>query len=53
MNTWQQTKNWNNQQLISAEHGIDLSGSYVGEDDLQLQRIGCYFTEGAEGRWVA
>ena len=37
---------------MSAEHGIDASGSYVGDNELQLQRISCYFNEGAEGRCV-
>mmetsp|Transcript_34709 Transcript_34709/g.81845 ORF Transcript_34709/g.81845 Transcript_34709/m.81845 type:complete len:446 (-) Transcript_34709:384-1721(-) len=39
-------------QVMAAEHGIDPSGSYVGDDDLQLQRISVYFNEGQEGRYV-
>ena len=35
---------------MSAEHGIDGTGSYVGDNDLQLQRIGVYFNEGQGGR---
>jgi len=37
---------------MSAEHGIDATGNYVGDDDLQLQRIDVYFSEGQEGRYV-
>jgi len=37
---------------MAGEHGIDASGSYVGDNDLQLQRIDVYFNEGLEGRYV-
>jgi len=37
---------------MSAEHGIDPTGKYIGDDDLQLQRIDVYFSEGQEGRYV-
>ena len=37
---------------MSAEHGIDQSGKYVGDNDNQLKRIGVYFNEGQEGRQV-
>ena len=37
---------------MSAEHGIDPSGQYVGDNDNQLKRIGVYFSEGQEGRQV-
>ena len=37
---------------ISAEHGIDTSGKYVGDDPNQLERIGVYYSEGSEGRFV-
>jgi len=37
---------------MSAEHGIDPTGAYVGDNDLQLQRIDCYFNEGQGGRYV-
>jgi tubulin beta len=37
---------------MSAEHGIDATGNYIGDDDLQLQRIDVYFSEGQEGRYV-
>jgi len=39
-------------ELMSAEHGIDPTGAYVGDNDLQLQRIDCYFNEGQGGRYV-
>lgn len=37
---------------MSAEHGIDPTGKYIGDNDLQLQRIDVYFNEGQEGRYV-
>eukprot|EP00934_Nitzschia_sp_Nitz4_P000223 Nitzschia sp. Nitz4//scaffold179_size51476//45405//46878//NITZ4_006933-RA/size51476-processed-gene-0.8-mRNA-1//1//CDS//3329539237//223//frame0 len=37
---------------MSAEHGIDATGKYVGDNDSQLKRIGVYFNEGQEGRYV-
>ena len=37
---------------MSEEHGIDPTGTYVGDNDLQLQRIDVYFNEGSEGRYV-
>lgn len=37
---------------MAAEHGIDPSGKYVGDNDLQLKRIGVYFNEGQEGRYA-
>jgi tubulin beta len=37
---------------MAAEHGIDPTGAYVGDDELQLQRINVYFNEGQEGRYV-
>jgi len=39
-------------EVMSAEHGISATGAYVGDNDLQLQRIDCYFNEGQEGRYV-
>jgi tubulin beta len=37
---------------MSAEHGIDPTGKYVGDNDTQLSRINVYFNEGQEGRYV-
>jgi len=31
--------------VIADEHGIDPTGSYIGSNDLQLERINVYFTE--------
>lgn len=31
--------------MISDEHGIDPSGNYVGDSDLQLERISVYYNE--------
>eukprot|EP00536_Pseudo-nitzschia_multiseries_P008638 jgi/Psemu1/198602/e_gw1.222.31.1 len=39
-------------QVMAAEHGIDPTGSYIGDNELQLQRISVYFNEGQEGRYV-
>lgn len=39
-------------ETISAEHGIDETGSYVGEEETQLERIGVYYSEGSNGRYV-
>ncbi|XP_071448461.1 tubulin beta-1 chain-like isoform X1 [Hetaerina americana] len=33
-------------EVISAEHGIDPNGNYVGTSDLQLDRISVYYNEG-------
>lgn len=32
-------------EVISDEHGIDASGTYVGTSDLQLERISVYYNE--------
>jgi len=39
-------------EVMAAEHGIDPTGAYVGDNELQLQRINVYFSEGQEGRYV-
>ena len=39
-------------EVISDEHGIDPTGNYQGESDLQLERINVYFNEGARGKYV-
>ena len=38
--------------MISDEHGIDPTGSYHGDSDLQLERINVYFNEATGGRYV-
>ena len=32
-------------EIISDEHGIDPTGTYHGDSDLQLERINVYFNE--------
>jgi hypothetical protein len=32
-------------EVISDEHGIDPTGTYHGESDLQLERINVYYNE--------
>lgn len=32
-------------EVISDEHGIDPTGSYHGDSELQLERINVYYTE--------
>ena len=43
------TKFW---EIICQEHGINESGTYDGDSDLQLERIDVYFNEGMNGRYV-
>ena len=38
--------------IYSDEHGIDPTGSYVGESDLQLERINVYYNEASGGKYV-
>ncbi|PPS06429.1 hypothetical protein GOBAR_AA14216 [Gossypium barbadense] len=39
-------------EVICAEHGIDPTGRYNGELDLQLERINVYYNESSCGRFV-
>ena len=39
--------------IISDEHGIDPTGTYHGDSDLQLERINVYFNEATGGRYVS
>ncbi|CAB4374789.1 unnamed protein product [Rhizophagus irregularis] len=39
-------------EAISAEHGLDPSGSYNGDSDLQLERINVYYNEAMGGKYV-
>jgi hypothetical protein len=39
-------------EVISDEHGVDPTGSYHGDSDLQLERINVYFNEATGGRYV-
>merc|ERR1712033_35292 len=39
-------------EVISDEHGVDPTGSYHGDSDLQLERINVYYNEATGGRYV-
>ncbi len=39
-------------EVISDEHGVDPTGHYNGDSDLQLERINVYFNEATGGRYV-
>lgn len=39
-------------EVISDEHGIDPTGQYVGDSDLQLERISVYYNEAGHNRYV-
>jgi hypothetical protein len=42
----------NTSQVVCDEHGVDATGSYDGDSDLQLERINVYFNEASGGRYV-
>ena len=39
-------------QVISDEHGVDPTGTYHGDSDLQLERINVYYNEASGGKYV-
>uniref|UniRef100_A0A8C4QAN6 Tubulin beta chain n=1 Tax=Eptatretus burgeri TaxID=7764 RepID=A0A8C4QAN6_EPTBU len=39
-------------EVISDEHGIDSTGAYLGDSDVQQERINVYYSEGSGGRYV-
>merc|ERR1712227_606648 len=39
-------------ETISDEHGIDPTGTYHGDSDLQLERINVYYNEATGGKYV-
>ncbi|KAH0569740.1 beta-tubulin [Spironucleus salmonicida] len=39
-------------EVISDEHGIDPSGEYRGDSELQIERINVYYNEATGGRYV-
>jgi tubulin beta len=39
-------------EVVSDEHGIDPTGTYHGDSDLQLERINVYYNEATGGRYV-
>ncbi|XP_021564265.1 tubulin beta-4B chain-like, partial [Carlito syrichta] len=43
------TKFW---EVISDEHGIDPTGTYHGDSDLQLERVNVYYNEATGGNYV-
>lgn len=43
------TKFW---EVVCEEHGIDPVGQYIGNSQLQLERVNVYYNEGSSGRYV-
>ncbi|KAK9072918.1 hypothetical protein SSX86_009354 [Deinandra increscens subsp. villosa] len=39
-------------EVVCAEHGIDSTGRYNGDQDLQLERVNVYYNEASCGRFV-
>ncbi|GMH48120.1 hypothetical protein TrLO_g14261 [Triparma laevis f. longispina] len=39
-------------EVMCEEHGIDPTGAYCGDNDMQLERLNVYFNEGMGGRYV-
>ncbi|KAF0288620.1 Tubulin beta-3 chain [Amphibalanus amphitrite] len=39
-------------EIISDEHGIDPTGTYHGDSELQLERINVYYNEASGGKYV-
>jgi tubulin beta len=39
-------------EIISDEHGIDPTGTYNGDSDLQLERVNVYYNEASGGKYV-
>ncbi|KAK1365974.1 Tubulin beta chain [Heracleum sosnowskyi] len=39
-------------EVVCDEHGIDPTGKYVGNSDLQLERVNVYYNEASCGRFV-
>lgn len=39
-------------EVICDEHGIDSTGKYAGDADVQLERINVYYNEASGGRYV-
>jgi len=39
-------------EVICDEHGIDPTGTYCGDSDLQLERVNVYYNEANGGRYV-
>ncbi|CAB4000349.1 tubulin beta-1 chain [Paramuricea clavata] len=39
-------------ETISEEHGIDESGAYNGQDDIQLEKIDVYYSQSGYGKYI-
>jgi len=39
-------------EVVCDEHGIDPTGTYRGNSDLQLERVNVYYNEASGGRYV-
>jgi len=39
-------------EVMCEEHGVSPDGNYIGDNDLQLERMNVYFNEGMGGRYV-
>jgi len=39
-------------EVVAEEHGIDKTGIWNGDSNLQLERLNVYFNESNTGRWV-
>ena len=39
-------------EVVCAEHGIDATGKYTGDSNLQLERVNVYYNEASCGRFV-
>lgn len=39
-------------EVVCAEHGIDPTGKYHGDSDIQLERVNVYYNEAGGGRFV-
>ncbi|KAL0056229.1 hypothetical protein WJX82_009010 [Trebouxia sp. C0006] len=39
-------------EVVCDEHGVDPTGTYHGDSDLQLERVNVYFNEASGGRYV-
>ncbi|KAM7499186.1 hypothetical protein LguiA_023600 [Lonicera macranthoides] len=39
-------------EVVCAEHGIDGTGKYTSDSELQLERVNVYYNEASGGRYV-
>ncbi|KAI5070903.1 hypothetical protein GOP47_0013154, partial [Adiantum capillus-veneris] len=39
-------------EVVCTEHDIDPTGSYIGDADVQLERVNVYYNEASCGRYV-